>query len=445
VSDTWVGGGTKDVWNEADNWSTGRVPGPSSDVCVSAFVTVTAYEAVTVHSLVIGSQASVVFTGTKKDPAKVRVSTAVHNEGNLELLSSTLTVPRFDNEGGFEAEDTDTLYSPGLENSGTVSIVQGTLYLEDRLPQIDDGALEGGAWEAADRAILVFPADITDLAHGELTLGPDSEVVNSLGTNALSGLTTVGANALFALSGATVSVSGALTTDGSIELGGYDGGGTLAVGGTLTVQAGEVSMSESTIQATSVVVDAGAGLSGSGALGGKLVNDGSVTPTSTMTVGADFSQGNDGVVGVGLEVAGTASLDGTLVAGGIPPPLPGTRTTAMTFASSTGVFTRHSLGFKLVAETHKLVLIAETQILPSPSSAALGAALNVKGADFASGTSVTLYLNGTAGPVLGTARKSDAGGVTFEVTLPSTTKLGHHELIAKGSDGRQARAGIEVV
>jgi hypothetical protein len=81
-----------------------------------------------------------------------------------------------------------------------------------------------------------------------------------------------------------------------------------------------------------------------------------------------------------------------------------------------------SLGFKLVAETHKLVLIAQTQILPSPSTLAAGA----------------------AGHVLGTARASDAGGVIFEVTLPPTTKRGHHELVAKGSDGRQARAGIEV-
>jgi hypothetical protein len=41
-TDTWVGGGAKVLWTVAQNWSTGHVPGPSDNVCMSMFAIVTA-------------------------------------------------------------------------------------------------------------------------------------------------------------------------------------------------------------------------------------------------------------------------------------------------------------------------------------------------------------------------------------------------------------------
>jgi hypothetical protein len=39
---TWVGGGSTTLWTNAQNWSTGQVPGATSDVCMMPFAFATA-------------------------------------------------------------------------------------------------------------------------------------------------------------------------------------------------------------------------------------------------------------------------------------------------------------------------------------------------------------------------------------------------------------------
>ena len=50
-TDSWVGGGSKVLWNIAQNWSTGRVPGAADNVCMSPFAFVTANGPIRIHSL----------------------------------------------------------------------------------------------------------------------------------------------------------------------------------------------------------------------------------------------------------------------------------------------------------------------------------------------------------------------------------------------------------
>jgi hypothetical protein len=86
----------------------------------------------------------------------------------------------------------------------------------------------------------------------------------------------------------------------------------------------------------------------------------------------------------------------------IPSPTPGTRSTAVTFSSLAGGFTRHSLGVTLATSKTQIDVIAETQIVVSPHTVAPGAAVTVTGGGFSAGT-VSVHLCKANGPVVGSA------------------------------------------
>jgi hypothetical protein len=292
----------------------------------------------------------------------------------------------------------------------------------------------------------VLPGDVTSLKSGEAGTGLGSAIVDSAGHNALTGLTSIAPQATLSVDEGTLALTGSLVSAGTIDLGSYATAATLSVKGTLTQTQGNLSLqSGSTVAATTVRIDHGAGLSALGTIDGNLINDGSVGPAYHLSVTGNYTQGADGTLGAGfvpeLMVTGKATLAGTLVASKAPPPAPGTRHTAITFASVSGGFTAHSLGFNLASSAHSIDVIAQPQIAATPATVARGGAITINGGDFGLGTQVTLFLDRTNGTFLGTAQPSDQGFITVNATI-GQVKPGTHKIIAIGSDGRQAQTTI---
>jgi hypothetical protein len=156
-TDTWTGGGSKVLWNIPQNWSTGKVPGPASDVCLSAFVFVTANGPVSIHALHLGGESTVIFAGTPGHPSHVTIATTLDNQGNVELDNSSLAAPRVNNAGGLDDAGTSVLTSAALHNGGTVDAVGGSLTLPGSLAQLSNGTLTGGSWLALNNGALTLP------------------------------------------------------------------------------------------------------------------------------------------------------------------------------------------------------------------------------------------------------------------------------------------------
>jgi hypothetical protein len=445
-TDTWTGGGPKVLWNIAQNWSTGKVPGPTSDVCLSAFVFVTANGPVGIHSLHLGEESTVIFSGTAGRPSHVTIATTVDNQGNVELDNSSLTAPQVNNAGGLAAQGTSVLTSPAFHNGGTVDAVTGSLILPDSLAQLSNGTLAGGSWLALDNGVLMLPGDITTLASGLVSIGAGSAIQDQAGHNALAGLTSVAPQATLAV-GDSLTLSGSLISEGTLEIGSYASGGTLTVAGTLTEAHNVMTMtSQSTVTAATVHIDHGS-LSASGTIDGNLVNDGLVEPASRLAVTGSYRQGAVGALAAGfgpeLQVAGKATLAGALTAGAAPPPAPGTRGTAITFRSLSGGFTTHNLGFTVVTLAHQIDVTAQTQLAASPATVARGATATMTGGDFGYRDTVTLFLDQANGRVLGTAQAGFQGEFSTGITIPWIPP-GTHTIIAVGSSGRQAQTIITV-
>jgi hypothetical protein len=445
-TDTWVGGAPKVLWNVAQNWSTGKVPGPASAVCISDFVIVTATGPISIHSLRLGNQATVDFAGTASDPSRVTIAAALDNLGNVELDTSWLSAAQVDNSNGLESLGASVLTTPSLHNSGDVVALEGSLTLPDSFAQLSDGTLTGGMWEAADNGVLGLPGDITSLASGLVALGTGSAISTRAGGNALAGLASVGLHATLAVGG-SLTLTGSLVCDGTLDIGSYDNSASMSVAGTLTQQHGAMAVvSQSTVKATTVRIEHTASLSADGTIDGNLVNDGALGPAYHLAVTGSYTQGPDATLAAGfvpeLQVAGKATLAGTLITGTAA--APGTTSTAITFSSLTGGFTSHSAGFNLVTQAHQIDVVAQTQIAASPSSVTPGGTVNVSGGDFGFLATVTIYLNNPGGPVLGTKQLGDQGSFTAPVTVPASTLPGTHKIVAVDSDGRQAQTTITV-
>lgn len=446
---TWKGGGATTLWTNAQNWSTGQVPGPASDVCMSPFAFVTANGPIQIHSLHVGAEMTVIFAGTAGHQSQVRIATVLDNLGNVELDNSSLTVPQFANRNGVESQGTSVLSSPALTNTGDVVALAGSLTLPDSLGQLSNGTLNGGSWEALDNGTLVLPGDITSLKSGQAGLGQNSQIDDPAGHNALSGLASIGAPGALQISGTSLALAGGLVSNGTIDLGSYAGGGALTVAGTLTQRRGSLSMQQSTLSARKVVVGLGARLTANGTIAGNLVNDGTVAVAGQTPLSGNYTQAPGATLGAGfggeLQVTRTAALAGALhSAAPIPEPAPGDIATAITFSSASGGFTSHSLGVTLLSTAHAVEVIATPQIAVSPASVPPGGQVTVTGADFGYGTTVTLFLDGANGTFLGTAQPDAQGAFTAGVTIPSSAAAGAHTVTAVGSDGRRAQATITV-
>jgi hypothetical protein len=446
---TWTGGGATTLWTNAQNWSTGQVPGSASDVCMSPFAFVTARGPIQIHSLHVGPEMTVTFTGTSSQPSRVRIATVVDNLGNVQLDNSSLTVPRFVNGNGIQTQGTSVLTSPALTNTGDVTALSGSLTLPDSLGQLSNGTLSGGSWSALANGTLVLPGDITSLTSGQVGLGQNSQIDDPAGHNALSGLASIGTRGAVQIAGSSLALAGGLVSNGTIDLGSYAGGGALTVAGTLTQRRGGLSMRLSTLTARKVVIGLAARLTANGTIAGSLVNDGVVAVAGQLPLSGNYTQAPGATLAAGfggeLKVTGTAALAGGLLsAAPVPDAAPGTRATAITFSSASGNFTSHALGFPLQRTAHEVDVIATPQIAVSPASAAPGGQVTVTGADFGYQTTVTLFLDRVGGTVLGTAQPDVQGAFTVGATIPSSATAGSHTVIAVGSDGRQAQATLTV-
>jgi hypothetical protein len=443
---TWVGGGSTTLWTNAQNWSTGQVPGPASDVCMTPFDFVTASVPVRIHSLQVGGEMTVIFEGTAAHPAQVHIATTLDNAGNVELDNAVLSVPRMDNRNGVDSQGTSVLTSPAFHNGGSVFALAGSLTLTDGLAQLSNGALASGSWGALDNGTLVLPGDVTSLKSGEISLGLGSAIDDPAHGIALARLGSIGPGATLALAETSLSLGGSLTADGNIDVGGYDGSANLTVAGTITQAKGALTMvNQSTVTARTVTIGQGASLSATGTITGNLVNNGSVA--SRLSVTGSYTQAAPATLSAGfgseLMVGGKATLAGALTALAVPPPTPGTRGPAITAASVTGAFTSHNLGFNIVGGATEVDVVAQPQIAAAASTVAPGGTVMVNGGDFGLASNVTVFLD-RVGTALGTARASIYGQVTVTGNIPSSLPPGTHKLIAVGSDGRRATTTITV-
>ena len=212
---SWVGGGSTTLWTNAQNWSTGQVPGPASDVCMTPFDFVTANVPVRIHSLHVGGEMTVIFEGTAAHPSQVHIATTLGNAGNVELLNAALSVPQMDNGNGVESQGTSVLTSPAFHNGGTVAALAGRLTLTDSLAQLSNGTLTGGSWDALASGTLVLPGDVTSLTSGEISLGAGSAIDDPAHSTALARLGSIGPAATLALAETSLSLAGSLTANGT--------------------------------------------------------------------------------------------------------------------------------------------------------------------------------------------------------------------------------------
>jgi len=76
---SWTGNAGNGLWNTASNWSTHKVPGPGSDVCILTLATVNATPPISVHSLQVGEGASLLFGS-----GSVSIATSLTNQGFIQ-------------------------------------------------------------------------------------------------------------------------------------------------------------------------------------------------------------------------------------------------------------------------------------------------------------------------------------------------------------------------
>ena len=165
----WTGNaGDGGQWSNPKNWSTHKVPGPTSDVCIltangtSGSVLATSTPSISVNSIQLGQGVGLAFgSGT------VSIATSLTSQGYLTLFGTTLTAPSVNMQSG------------SLVGGGTID---GSL--------TNSGYLHPGGGET-----LTVTSNYTQMAGGELSVdagyAPEL-VVNSNAT--LSGTLVVGIN-----------------------------------------------------------------------------------------------------------------------------------------------------------------------------------------------------------------------------------------------------------
>jgi hypothetical protein len=295
-------GTVSDQWNNPANWSTDKVPGPKSDVCITK-ASPAATGKIDVHSLQVGTGTSVDFGGTTT--ASVTISDILINDGDV-LVRGTLSAPTIDNafalgnSGTPASPGNATITSPHLSSTGLIGALFGTLRLTDGPLQLRNGTLTSGILQLIDGK-LILSSDISSIGAGEIQLvGPSNTIENRNGGNALASLSSIGQNgALSVDGGGSLAVNGNLVSQGHLRVGFNESGGAMTIGGSFTQ-----------------------------------------TPTGTFTVH----------FGSKLSIGGTATLGGsidTLVNGNCLPQ-DGATATAMTFAARTGMFTTHNAGFNVL-------------------------------------------------------------------------------------------------
>jgi hypothetical protein len=445
-TDTWVGGAAQPLWTTGSNWSTGKVPGPSSDVCItSTGDDVLTNVSITIHSLRLGADEGIAMQGNAGKPLTATVATAVTlapgGLSRIDLTDATISAAKISDQGGTIFTDgTCHLASPDITfgDGGRLQAANGTTTVSS-LSQLSNGTLTGLTIDASHgAATVVLPGDISHLVSATVIVGAGSAIKDPAGHDALAGLTSIDARSqLFADS--ALALTGSLTADGAVSI---DGPG-MSVAGTYTQAQGVLELTGN-LAASQVMIGHGVTFQPqNGTIAGNLVNDGTVLAVGTNSVTGNYTQSPGGTIdsifGAPLNVAGTATLAGNVL-GGEPIPVTGNSSPVLTFGSAAGHFTSHNLGFKLVTKTNEIDQIILPQIGASPTTVAPGQDITVSGGSFAFGA-VQVSLDNTQ---LATLSAGYFGRFSGTVTIPSSTSPGVHKLIAVGLNGTRAQITITV-
>ena len=166
----WTGNVGDGQWSTAGNWSTRRVPGPTSDVCIltangtSGSVDAIATPSISVHSIQVGQGVGLAF-GSET----VSIATSLTSQGYLTMFGTTLSATSVDMQSGT------------LVGGGTI---EGSL-------------TNNGYLLPTNGETVTVTGDYTQTAGGELSVNfattyPPALVVKSNAT--LSGTLSVGVN-----------------------------------------------------------------------------------------------------------------------------------------------------------------------------------------------------------------------------------------------------------
>jgi len=357
---SWTGNAGNGLWGTASNWSTHKVPGPTSDVCILTLATVNATPPISVHSIQVGEGASLLFGS-----GSVSIATSLTNQGFIQLTGTTLSAGSIDNPatGDITSYGNTSITSPAFSNTGTVTVgTGGTLRLTDNPVQLQNGTLSGGSWLTS--GVLVVPSDISQITTQGTVVsidGTGSAVQDASGHNALATLTSVGSGVALAVDeGASLTVAQGLTSQGVVDVG-AGSGGSLTVSGTYTQASGATTnMSVGSLSAASVSVQSGSTLQGNGTVASSITDNGNVAPQGSLTVTGNYSQTAGASLteqfGSTLDVNSNATLSGALNVTVNPkhPPKSGATYTALTFGSLNGSFTSHTAGFTLTTGANSI-------------------------------------------------------------------------------------------
>lgn len=455
---TWTGKAGDSRWNTAGNWSTGKVPGPTSDVCMSPFAFVTATGSQSVHSLRVLSEMTLTF----EPGSHLTVATALINQATFQLDGAALTAGSIKNEASaassaaIDTSGTSTINSASFSNAGNLSVVDGTLTLAKAPLNLKSGMLAGGSW-LAENGVVALPGDITALSGGSsVTIsGQSAAIRDASGANALAGLSSVGANSSLTVTDTNaLALKGGLTSSGSVEVGvGYNsGGGSLSIAGAYVQNAGAfgelAGATSASFSAASISIQSGSRFAAeTGALHGNVSNAGTLQ-VGTATLAGSYTQTSAATLDVGvgstLAVSGSAALAGVLQVSPFIVPAPGTSFTALSASAISGAFASHTLGFVVTQQPAQIVVTAQPQIAVSPASVMAGGSATVDGGDFAYSTNVIIFLDSTSGTPLASVTPPLDGFFSVQVVIPSGTSAGTHQLIALAADGRTAQVAIQV-
>jgi hypothetical protein len=449
---SWVGHGDSPQWTIAQNWSTGKVPGPASDVCVtSRGVDVLTSVSIAVHSIRIGAEAGIALEGTTAKPLTATIATSLTLGGSsnitrLDLTDATVSAEQIsDSAGTIFTDGNVTLNSPDIafSNGGGVQAANGTTTLAS-LPQLKNGTLSDATFNVSGGTI-VLPGDIAHLVSSNIVVGTNAAINDPAGHDALPGLRSLDNQSEFA-DQSHLALAGSLVSYGNVFL---FGPATASLAGTLT-QAGGTLTVGTKLSTSQVMIGEGATLMAeSGAtVAGNLVNGGTVQTIGALNVTGNYTQAPNAALvarfGSPVAVTGTATLAGS-VSTLEELPQPGDTEPVITFGSLSGNFTSKTVGFMLADRAGKINAIIMPQIAATPTKVAPGGSATVTGASFILGSNVSIWLNHVGGTPLGTGHAGYGGQFSVPVTIPSTVPAGQHTLIAVGaSNGGMAKTIIKV-
>jgi len=355
----WTGNAGNGSWSTASNWSTHKVPGPTSDVCILTLDTVDVTTSISVHSIQVGEGASLLF-----ESGKVSIATSLTNQGFITLFGISLSAGSIDlpGLGEIDSYNNNSITSPAFSNTGTVSVGTGsTLRLADNPVQLQNGTLSGGSWLVA--GALIIPSNISQLTSQGTVVSIDgigSAVQDATGNNALATLTSVGPGAVLALfDAASLNVAQGLTSQGVVDVG-SGSGASLTISGTYTQATGAATNMSGSLSATSVSVQPGSTLRGNGTVASSITNNGTVGPQGTLTVTGNYTQTGSAALaeqfGSTLHVNSSATLSGALnVSINFKhPPRSGATYTALTAGSLNGSFTTHTAGYTVTTAANSI-------------------------------------------------------------------------------------------